>query len=341
MRLGPFVLRRLGLSIFVLFGLSIVIFVIARIVPGDPARMALGPRAPVEVVERLSRQMNLDKPLPQQYALWLWGVAHGNLGESLLTRRPVAQDIREFFPATLELVALTALLIAAGGISLGVLSARYANTWFDSLVRLFSYLGICTPAFAWAVILMLLFAFVWHVFPTHGRLSDGMLPPPTITGMYTIDALMTGQPALFWDALKHLFLPAIALALPPMSQAARMTRSSMAENQGKDYISSMIAYGVPAGIVTGKYLLKPSLISPITVMALDVASTFGYAFMVEQIFGFPGLARYGIQVMLNKDVNAIVGVVVMLGVVFVTLNIAVDILVAYLDPRIRLSGRSA
>ncbi len=193
------------------------------------------------------------------------GVAHGNLGESLLTRRPVAQDIREFFPATLELVALTALLIAAGGISLGVLSARYANTWFDSLVRLFSYLGICTPAFAWAVILMLLFAFVWHVFPTHGRLSDGMLPPPTITGMYTIDALMTGQPALFWDALKHLFLPAIALALPPMSQAARMTRSSMAENQGKDYISSMIAYGV-----------RPALLREVSPETLADLSDYGH-----------------------------------------------------------------
>lgn len=340
MRLGPFILRRLAQSIFVLFGLSIVIFLIARIVPGDPARMALGPRAPVEVVERLSHQMHLDKPIPQQYALWLWGVMHGDLGDSLLTRRPVTEDIREFFPATLELVAMTAFFIAAGGLTLGILSARYANTWFDSIVRLFSYLGIVTPAFAWAVILMLLFGFAWHVFPTYGRLSENVMPPPTITGMYTVDALLTGQFNVFWDALKHLILPAIALALPPMSQAARMTRSSMADNQTKDYIGSMIAYGVPRGVVTRKYLLKPSLIPPITVMALDIAATFGFAFMVESIFGFPGLARYGIQVMLNKDVNAIVGVVMMLGLVFVTLNIVVDITVAYLDPRIRLLGRS-
>lgn len=339
MRLGPFILRRLAISIFVLFGLSILIFIIARIVPGDPARMTLGPRAPVDVVERLRQQMHLDKPLHQQYGLWLWEVAHGNLGNSLLTRRPVTQDIREFFPATLELVGITAIFIIVGGISLGVTAARYANTWFDSVVRLFSYLGIVTPAFAWAVILMLLFGFVWHIFPTYGRLTEGVIPPLTITGMYTIDSLLTGRFDLFWDALAHLILPAIALALPPMSQAARITRSSMADNQNKDCMSSMIAYGVPARVVNGKYLLKPSLISPITVMGMDIAATFGYAFMVEKIFGFPGLARYGIQVMLNKDVNAISGVVMVLGVVFITLNIVVDIIVAYLDPRIRLLGR--
>jgi len=317
-----------------------LIFLIARTVPGDPARMALGPRAPVDVVEKLRQQMHLDRPLFQQYGLWLWEVAHGNLGNSLVTRRPVKQDIREFFPATLELVGLTALFIAVAGISMGVISARYANTWFDNAVRLFSYLGIVTPAFAWAVILMLLFGFTWHIFPTYGRLTTGVIPPSTITGMYTVDSLLSGRLDLFWDAVVHLILPAIALALPPMSQSARITRSSMADNQNKDCIASMIAYGVPNRIVTRKYLLKLSVIPPITVMALDIAATFGYAFMVEKIFGFPGLARYGIQVMLNKDVNAIVGVVMMLGVVFITLNIAVDIVVAYLDPRIRLLGRS-
>jgi peptide/nickel transport system permease protein len=154
-----------------------------------------------------------------------------------------------------------------------------------------------------------------------------------------VDSLIAGRPDLFWDALRHLILPAAALAMGPMSQAARITRSSMAENQNKDYISSMIAYGVPARVVTTKYLLKPSLIPTTTVMALDIAATFGMAFLVELIFNYPGLSRYGIQTMLNKDVNAIVGVVMMLGVVFVTINIIVDVIVAYLDPRIRLLGK--
>jgi peptide/nickel transport system permease protein len=338
MRLGPFILRRLALSIFVLFGLSLLIFVIARIIPGNPARMALGPRVPVEVVERLSKQMYLDRPIPEQYVLWLWGVVHGDLGDSLLTRRPVLQDIREFFPATLELVALTGVIIAALGITLGVLSARYANTWFDNLIRLISYLGIVTPAFAWAVIFMLVFGFVWNVFPTYGRLSESITPPTWITGVMTVDSLLAGRPDAFWDALKHLVLPAFALAMGPMSQAARITRSSMAENQNKDYINSMISYGVPDRVVTSKYLLKPSLIPTITVLALDIAATFGMAFLVELIFGYPGLSRYGIRTMLNKDVNGIVGVVMVLGLVFVTINIIVDAIVAYLDPRIRLLG---
>jgi peptide/nickel transport system permease protein len=341
MRLGPFILRRLGLSVFVLFGLSLVIFFIARIIPGDPARLALGPRAPIEVVDRLRQQMYLDRPIPEQYVLWVWGVAHGDLGDSLFTRRPVLQDIREFFPATLELVTLTALFIAIAGITLGVLSAMYANTWFDNLVRLFSYIGIVTPGFAWAVIFMLVFGFVWRVFPTLGRISDGLTAPPVVTGLMTVDSLLAGRPDVFWDVLKHLILPAAALSMGPMSQTARITRSSMAENLNKDYIASMIAYGVPNRVVTTKYLLKPSLIPTITVMALDIAATFGMAFLVELIFNYPGMSRYGIQTMLNKDVNAIVGVVMVLGLVFVTINIVVDVIVAYLDPRIRLVGRNA
>jgi peptide/nickel transport system permease protein len=341
MRLGPFILRRLALSVFVLFGLSIVIFVIARIVPGNPARMALGPRTPVEIVERLSKQMHLDRPIPEQYVLWVWGVLHGDMGDSLLTRRPVLQDIKEFFPATLELVTVTALFIIVIGIFLGVLSARYANTWFDNIVRILSYLGIVTPGFAWAVIFMLIFGFVWKVFPTVGRLSEGLTPPPLITGLLTLDSLLAGRFDLFLNALSHLILPAAALAMGPLSQASRITRSSMAENQNKDYITSMIAYGVPEKVVARKYLLKPSLIPTTTVMALDIAATFGVAFLVELVFSFPGLSRYGIQAMLNKDVNAIVGVVIVLGMVFVTLNIVVDVIVAYLDPRIRLlAGRS-
>jgi len=341
MRLGPFVLRRIGLSVFVLFGLSIVIFIIARIIPGNPARMAVGPRAPAEVVERLEKRMNLDRPIPEQYVLWLWGVGHGDLGDSLLTRRPVAQDIGEFFPATLELVAVTTLFIAVGGLGMGILSAMYPNTWFDNLVRIVSYLGIVTPAFAWAVIFMLIFGYFWSVFPAMGRLTEGVTPPVTVTGMMTVDSLLSGQPAKAWDALTHLILPAVALAMGPMSQAARITRSSMAENQNKDYIASMVAYGVPSRIVTSKYLLKPSLIPTTTVMALDIAATFGNAFLVELIFSYPGMSRYGIQTMLNKDVNAIVGVVMVLGLIFVTINIIVDVIVAYLDPRIRLMGRSA
>jgi len=337
--MGSGLLKRIGLSIFVLFGLSILIFVIARVVPGDPARLALGPRAPEWAVQNLRLEMHLDKPLYAQYALWLEGIVHGDLGKSLVTRRPVTNDIREFLPATLEIVLLAAVVMAIGGITLGVLSAKYSNSWFDGIMRIVSYLGIVTPAFVWAIIFMLIFGYVFPLFPTTGRLSPGFAPPPEITGMYTLDSLLTGNLASAWDAFLHLVLPAIALAMGGLAQAARITRSSMTDNMSKDYIAAATAYGLPPGRILIKYLLKPSLIPTVSVMALDIAALFGNAFLVELIFNYPGLSRYGIEAMLNKDLNAICAVIMVLGVVFITMNILIDVLVSYLDPRISLVGR--
>lgn len=337
--MGSDLLKRIGLSIFVLFGLSILIFLIARVVPGDPARLALGPRAPEWAVENLRKEMHLDKPIYEQYGLWLAGIVHGDLGKSLVTRRPVSADIREFLPATFEIVALSALVMAIGGISLGVLSAKYSNSWFDGVTRIISYLGIVTPAFVWAIIFMLIFGYVFPIFPTTGRLSPGFDAPRTITGMFTLDSLLAGDPGTAWDAFLHLVLPAIALAMGGLAQAARITRSSMTDNMSKDYIAAETAYGIPPRRILMKYLLKPSLIPTVSVMALDIAALFGNAFLVELIFNYPGLSRYGIEAMLNKDLNAISAVIMVLGLAFVTMNIAIDIIVGYLDPRIGLAGR--
>lgn len=337
--MGHGLLKRIGLSIFVLLGLSILIFIIARVVPGDPARQALGPRAPEWAVQNLRQEMHLDKPLYAQYGLWLEGIARGDLGKSLVTRRPVNTDIREFLPATLEIVILSAFIMAVGGITLGVLSAKHSNSWLDGLMRIVSYLGIVTPAFVWAIIFMLIFSYVFPLFPTTGRISPGFVPPPRITGMYTLDGLMTGNLATVWDAFLHLVLPAIALAMGGLAQAARITRSSITDNMSKDYATAETAYGLPSGRILIKYLLKPSLIPTVSVMALDIAALFGNAFLVELIFNYPGLSRYGIEAMLNKDLNAISAVIMVLGVVFITMNILIDILVGYLDPRIGLVGR--
>ncbi|MGB9792310.1 MAG: ABC transporter permease [Thermacetogeniaceae bacterium] len=332
-------LKRIGLSIFVLFGLSILIFIISRVVPGDPARLALGPRAPEWAVQKLRQEMHLDKPLYTQYILWLDGVIHGDLGKSLVTRRPVTTDIKEFLPATLEIVILSAVILVLGGIFLGIISAKFTNTWLDGLIRIISYLGIVSPAFVWAIIFVLLFGYNIPIFPTMGRLSPGVTPPPTITGMYTVDSLLTGNFGTFVDAFKHLVLPAIALAMGGMAQAARITRASMLDNMGKDYIAAEKAYGIPERIIFVKYLLKPSLIPTVSVASLDIAALFGNAFLVELIFNYPGFSRYGITAMLNKDLNAIAGVIMILGIIFVTINIIIDFIVAYLDPRIGLAGR--
>ena len=339
MNFSRYLARRLGYSVFVLIGLSIVIFLIARMVPGDPARAALGPRATEEAVQALREKLHLDKPIYVQYVYWLKSVLQGDFGESLFTRRPVIEDVKEFLPATLELALFAGLFMAVFGILLGILAARYSNTWVDNLIRVFSYLGIATPAFVVAIILMLVLGMRYEIFPTIGRLSAWVEAPPRITGLITLDSLITGNFTAFFDALKHLFLPAVSLSLGGMFQEARITRSSMLENMKKDYIAAMQAYGVPRRVVMSKYLLKPSVIPTVSILGLDFASLIGNAFLVELLFNWPGLSRYGINVMLRKDVEAIVAVIMILGIVFTVVNILVDLIVAYLDPRIRLVER--
>ena len=341
MSLSGFLVRRITYSIFVLLGLSMVIFIIARIMPGDPARMAVGARAPQWVVDRIRENMHLNEPVPVQYFYWLRDALKGDFGLSLVTQRPVTNDVREFLPASLELALLAAIISSIAGIGLGILSARYKDTWIDNVVRVFSYAGIVTPSFVFAILFVLLFGFTLDWFPIIGRLSENVTAPPVHTGMVTVDSLIAGQPEVFANALWHMVLPAMALAMGSIAQAARITRSSMADNLSKDYIAAARALGIPERIVSGRLLLKPSLIPTISILGLDIAATISVAFLVELIFNWPGLGRYGMTAMLHKDLNAISAVILIFGAIFIVANIIVDLLVAHLDPRIRLrSARS-
>ncbi len=315
-----------------------LIFTIARAVPGDPARMALGARAPEEVVQRLREEMRLGEPLLIQYYYWVRDALRGDLGMSLVTRRPVTRDIAEFLPATIELALFAGIIMAIFGILLGAISAFRANSWVDNAVRVLAYMGIVTPPFVFAIFFILLFAYVLGILPVIGRLSPGITPPSTITGMIVLDSLITGNFDIALNALKHLILPGVALSLAGLSQQARITRSSMVDNLGKDYIAAERAQGVPSRVIMLKYLLKPSLIPTVSILGLDFAMLLSNAFLVELIFNWPGLSRYGMNAMLSKDLNAIIAVVMVLGLVIVIVNIIVDLVVAYLDPRIRLGA---
>jgi len=337
MKFGSFLLKRLLLSIFVIFGLSIVIFIIARIVPGDPARMALGPRAPEEVVQRLRQEMYLDKPLPEQYFYWIRGVLSGDFGRSLVTKRAVSEDIKEYLPATMELAIFAGILMVIFAVLLGTLAARYKDTWVDSLIRTLSYFGVAIPSFVAAIIFMLLFGFYWPILPVLGRLSSGIIPPARITGLLTLDSLIQGNFVAFWDAFKHLILPSVALSLVGVFQNTRITRSSMVDNMRKDFLCAERGYGIPERVIMFKYLLKPSLIPPVSIMGLQFANLFANAFLVEMIFNWPGISRYGINAIMQKDLSVISAVIIVFGAVFVVVNIIVDIIVAFLDPRSRLS----
>jgi peptide/nickel transport system permease protein len=336
MKLLNFLARRVFQSIFVLLGLSILIFLIARVMPGDPARVAVGARAPEWVVERLREQMHLNEPLSVQYWYWLTDALRGDFGISLVTRRNVADDIKEFFPASLELALFALLITAVVGIGLGMVSAWHKDKLIDNVVRVLSYMGVVTPSFVFAILFLLLFGYLLNWLPTIGRLSDGVVRPTTVTGFMTVDSLLAGDVNVFFDAVKHLILPAMALAMGSLAQEARITRATMSDNLTKDYIAAERALGIPELQVIGRFLLKPSLIPTVSIMGLDFAGTLSNAFLVELIFVWPGLSRYGMNAILRKDLNAISGVILMLGVVFIVVNILVDIIVAQLDPRIRL-----
>ena len=332
----PPIVKRIFSRLIVLIGLSIFVFILVRVMPGDTARMALGSYAPEETVQALRVEMHLDKPLYAQYFYWLGGIIRGDLGTSVISKRPVIEDIKSYLPATLELALITALILIVFGIVLGVIASKYAGKWQDGIIRIFSYLGIAAPAFLWAVLAMLVFAFLIPILPVSGRISSGMAPPATkITGMYILDYLLQGNIKGAADAFLHIIMPATVLSFAGISQAARITRSSMSQNMEKPYASAERAYGIPENKILFKYLLKPSMNSTVSVMALEIAGIFGGAFLVETVFNYPGLSRYALTAMLNKDVFTVSAVIMVTGVIFIALTLLTDLVITLLDPRIR------
>lgn len=332
--------KRLAMALIVLVGVSILIFVIARVIPGDPARIALGPNATPEQVADLRADLHLDEPILVQYGYFVADVLRGDLGLSLYTNRPVTADIAQFLPATLELVLVAGLMMVVFGLPLGIWSARYRGRWADNLIRLIALLGVSAPSFVWAVILMLLFAFYLPLFPIAGRISTEFAIDP-VTGFLLVDTLVAGNLRAFADAAWHIALPAFALALSGIGQAARLTRANMVETYDRPYIEMARAYGFSERRIANRYAFKPSLIPSLTIIGLDFAAMLGNAFLVEAIFAWPGLSRYGVQVILRKDLNAIVGTVLVISATFLIVNIIVDLLIAFINPRIRHSQRPA
>lgn len=335
-------LIRRGASLFiVLFGLAILIFVIARIVPGDPARIALGPLATAEQVTDLRAEMGLDESFFIQLGTYLSGLAQGDLGKSLLTSRPVMDDILGALPATFELVVFTLVIQIVISIPLGILAAVYRNTWVDNVIRVVSLVGIVTPGFVLAILLQLSAAMYFGFFPITGRIDPSIMFDADITGLLLVDGLIKGRPDVVGDALRHLFLPAIALAAGGIGQVVRITRSAMIEVASRDFIEASRAYGIPERVVRFRYMLRVAAVAPLTILGLEFASLIGNAFIVEFVFSWPGIASYGVRTILQKDLNAVIGVVLVSGVFFVVANLTIDIILGLLDPRHRLrEGKS-
>lgn len=331
--------KRLASTLVVLAGVSILIFLIARIIPGDPARIALGPRATTEQVQQMRQTLHLDEPIVVQYGHFVSDLLRGDLGISLYTNRPVMTDIAQFLPATLELVLLAGTFMVLIGLPLGALSARYRGGWPDNLIRVITLLTVSAPAFVWAVIMVILFSYYMPLFPIAGRIHE-TIAIPTVTGFMLLDTLIAGRMDGFASALHHLFLPAFALSLSGIGQAARLTRSNMIAAYNQPYIEMAQSYGFSERRIARKFAYRPSLIPSLTIIGLDFAALLGNAFLVENIFAWPGISRYGVGVILQKDLNAIVGTVMIISATFLIANIIVDLLVNYINPRIRYAERS-
>jgi len=327
--------RRLIFLVFVVFGVTVVTFVISHMIPGDPARMMAGDRATNEIVENMRRQLGLDQPLWRQYVTYIGQVAQGDLGISIRTQRPVIDDIKRFFPATIEL-ALAALIFAVvAGIPLGVLSAVAKDRWIDQISRTISVTGISTPAFWLGLLLIYVFYGRLGILPGSGRLASGITPPPTITGFYTLDSLLT----LDWPALRssltHLVLPALTLGFVHLGIVTRQIRSAMLEVLQEDYVRTARASGLPRRTVLFGHALRNALIPSVTMIGLAFGDLLYGAVLTETVFAWPGMGNYVVQSITALDFPAIMGFTVVASTAYVLLNLSVDLVYMWLDPQIR------
>lgn len=340
MRQLEFILRRLLTSIFVLLGVSIITFFIARVVPNDAAALYIGPKARPEEIERVRIKLGLDKPLPTQYAIYMSELLQGDLGNSISTKRPITEEISGRLPATLELLFAGMFLATLIGVPLGVLSAQWQSKLPDIFVRFISIVGVSMPAFFLGLILQIIFFRNLDLLPLAGRLDSDMrfLSPVTeITRFIVIDSFLTQNWVAFRDSLLHLILPAFTLAAYPIGLIARMTRAAMLEVLEQDYIRTARAYGIKNNVIIYFYALKNAISPTLTVIGLTFAFALTGTFFVEIIFNWPGLGLFTVRSLTNLDYPAIMGVTLFGAFGYVMINLIVDVLQAWIDPRVSLN----
>jgi len=340
MRKLEFFIRRLLTSFLVLIGVSIITFALARIVPSNPAALYIGPRARAEDIERVSRELGLDKPVTVQYIRYMKAVLHGDLGNAIATKRPVRQEISGRFPATLELLFTAMLLAVVIGVPLGVISAQWQGKWVDVVVRTGSIFGVSMPAFWLGLLVQIIFFRSLGWLPLSGRVDSDLRftnPIEIITNFYLLDTILTHNWIAFKDVALHLVLPAFTLAAYPIGLIARMTRAAMIEVMGQDYIRSARAYGLPNRLIIYALALKNAIGPTLTVIGLTVAYSLTGAFFVEVIYNWPGLGLFTVHSLLNIDYPAIMGITLFGATGYIFINLVVDILQAWIDPRISLN----
>lgn len=337
MNIYTFTVRRLLLLIPVLVGITLVAFVVSHAVPADPVISNLGQRAQDDpsIVGRYRHQWGLDQPLPIQYGIYVRNLLHGDLGVSITSRQPVTTDLRQYFPATLELSTAATLFSLIIGIPLGVLAAVRRNRPADHISRVISLIGISTPVFWLGLLALILFYYHLGWFPGSGQIDVGIQTPHTITGMLVVDSLIEGDWQAFGNSLWHLVLPAVVLGSYTLGIVTRMTRGSMLEVLTQDYIRTARAKGLRAGTVVFRHGLRNAIMPTLTLVGLAYGSLLSGAVLTETIFSWPGIGRYATTTAGTLDFPAIMGVALLTAFLFVILNLIVDVLYGVLNPQIR------
>lgn len=333
--MGMLIARRLAFMVFVLWGITLVTFFLSRIVPGDPARLLAGPQASPVDVAHIRHLYGLDDPLFVQYARYLRDLSHGDLGFSFLTRRPVRTDIATFLPATAELAGYSLLAGFLLALVTGTAAAYRRGTSTDAGGRLAAIAGLSLPAFWLALLLQLLFHTTLGWFPLGGRLDPGLTPPPHITGLLTVDSLLAGRFGDFANAAAHLVLPVATLAAGVFGLMVRIIRTSVLDVLGEEYVRIAEAKGLSRWRVLRRHVLRNAMMPAVTVLGLEFGLLAAGVFVVESVFQWPGIGNYAFQAIQASDYNATLGATLVIAVVYVVINLIVDIAYLYLDPRIR------
>jgi peptide/nickel transport system permease protein len=331
-----FVVRRLLLLVPILVGLSILVFLWIRALPASPAVSLLGERATPETIRQIERQYGLDKPIYIQYWRYVQTVAKGDLGTTIRSRRPVTDELRERFPATIELTFAALLFATLLGIPLGFVAAKRYGTSVDHASLVLSLLGISIPVFFLAILLKYVFAVKLGLLPTVGRISV-LINIDHPTNFYLLDALLAGDLEAFWDVLKHLILPAIALGSIPLAVTARITRAAVLDVQNEDYIRTARAKGLSPRIVDSRHIFRNALLPIVTIVGLQAGLLLSGAVLTETVFAFPGMGTWLVEAIRQRDFPVLQGGILFVSLVLVLVNLVVDISYALINPRIRVS----
>ncbi len=330
-----YLLRRFALAGLMLFGLICLTFVIANIAPADPAALAAGPDAGRSQIEQVRRDYGLDKPLPEQFLRYVSDLLHGEFGRSVATGRSVGRDLARYFPATLELCLLAMAIGLVAGISLGMLSALFKDRWLDHVTRIFAVSGIALPPFWFGLLMQLGFAVWLGWLPTSGRISASTELAEPITGLLLLDALLRGDGALFGQGLSHIILPALVLSLPCLASILRVNRSEMVEALRADYVTAARANGVSPWRLVTVHALKNAMLPTLAIIGLRWGWMMSSTVLVETVFDWPGTGLYAVSSAIAGDFKPVMGVTLIVGLNFMLVNLAVDLLYGVLDPRLR------